>query len=144
MSSAGARDWESDCQVVEAPRPQVFAQNDTKRESLQKTPRDGMEHGDGEADTQWKGERITRRHHPGPAGEWSAGQGQQGEGAGVRLMDPIEGVRGPWTGEPWVKQGPGHSLRKARGGNWTGEDRHGSREELLWDAQHGRELQMSG
>ena len=32
----------------------------------------------------------------------------------------------------------------ARGGNQTGEVSHGSREELLWDARNGREMQASG
>ena len=32
MISAEAKDWASDCQGVEAPRPQVFAQKDTRQE----------------------------------------------------------------------------------------------------------------
>ena len=41
----------------------------TKRESLQTTPKDGSEHGEGKADSQKTGVRRTQRHHLGPAGD---------------------------------------------------------------------------
>ena len=45
---------------------------------LKKTPRDGTEHREGEAEAQGAGERITQRHHPGLAGDWAAGRGRKG------------------------------------------------------------------
>ena len=41
---------------------------------LQKTPIDGAEYGEGEAEAQGTGGRRTWRHHAGPSEEWSAGQ----------------------------------------------------------------------
>ena len=47
----GERAWASDRQGVEAPWPLVLVQKDTQREiKLQKTPRDGAEHREDEAD----------------------------------------------------------------------------------------------
>ena len=91
------RDWESNHQGVEAPRPQVFMQKDTQRGiKLQTTPRYGAEHGEGEADSQGAGGRRTRSHHPGPAGDWAAGQCRQGgigrADGGIRQRE--EGIPG--------------------------------------------------
>ena len=55
------RDWESDHQGVEAPRPQAFTQKDTQLViKLQMTPRDGAEHGEGEMGSQKKGGQRTQ------------------------------------------------------------------------------------
>ena len=78
-SSAGARAWESNHQVLEAPSPLVFAQNDTQTGiKLQKTPRDGAEHRKGEAEAEGTGGIITRRHHSRLAWERSGSQGWKG------------------------------------------------------------------
>ena len=62
-SSTGARAWASDCQGVKASRPQVFAQKDTRTgNKLQKTPRDGAENGEVEAEAQGTGGRRIQRH----------------------------------------------------------------------------------
>ena len=46
--SVEVRAWESNFQGVEAPRPLLFAQKDTRTGmKLQKTPRDCAEHGEG-------------------------------------------------------------------------------------------------
>ena len=60
------------------------------RIKLQKIPRDDAEHGEGKEEAQGKGGQRTRRHHPGPAGDWAACQGRNMVGAGVRLMQ--EGI----------------------------------------------------
>ena len=55
-SYTGARDWENHRQGVEALWPLDLAQNYTWREiKLQKTPRDGAEHREGDADAQDRG-----------------------------------------------------------------------------------------
>ena len=60
-SSVGLRDWASNHQGVEASWPINLAQKNTQREiKLQKTPRDGAEHREGEADAQGTGYRRTR------------------------------------------------------------------------------------
>ena len=47
---------------MEAPWPLELVQKDTQREiKLHKTPIDGSEHGDGEADAQGTGDRRTQR-----------------------------------------------------------------------------------
>ena len=98
-SSARARARASNHQGVEAPRPQVFTQKDTQRGiKLQTTPRDGTEHGEGESDAQGTGIYRTRRHHPGPAGDWDAGQGRQGRGAGVHMVEACRERKGTLDG----------------------------------------------
>ena len=103
-----------------------------------------MRHGDGETDTYGTGGRRTQWHHPGPTGDWAVRRGRQGGEAGMMLIETTEGGREPWTGEPWGQHRPGHRSRTARGGNWTGEGRHGLCEELLWTDRNGREAQTSG
>ena len=65
---------------------------------LHKTPRDGAEHGEGEAEAQGTGGRRTQHHHPGPADDWAAGRGRKGEGAGVQMVEAGTGRKGPLDG----------------------------------------------
>ena len=65
-------------------------------------------------------------------------------GGGWFLWSQAEGGRDPWTRKTWGWQGPGNRSRKTRGGNWTGEGRHSSREEFIFSARHGREAQTNG
>ena len=65
---------------------------------LQTTPRDGTEHGEGESDAKGTGIYRTRRHHPGLAGDWDAGQGRQGRGAGVHMVEACRERKGTLDG----------------------------------------------
>ena len=90
------RDWASDHQGVEAPRPQFFEQKDTRQESIfRRQSRDGAEHGEGEAEAQGAGGRRTQHRHPGPEDDWAAGRGRKGEGAGVQMVEAGRGRKGP-------------------------------------------------
>ena len=83
---------------MEAPRPLVFAQNDTQTGiKLQKTPRDGAEHRKGKAEAEGTGGIITRRHHSRLAVDLSASQGWQ-EGGGMRLIEAVRDRKGPLDG----------------------------------------------
>ena len=64
---------------------------------IQTTPRYSAEHREGEADAQGARVQRTRRHHPGPAGEWASGQGRLGGGgrAGVRMVEAGRESKGP-------------------------------------------------
>ena len=98
-SYAGARAWESNHQGVESPRPQVFTQKDTQRGiKLQKTQKDGAEHGEGDEDAQGTGRQRARRQHPGPSGGWASGQGRQGGEAGVQMVEAGIEKKGPLDG----------------------------------------------
>ena len=70
--------------------------------NLQNTPRDSAEIGEGKADVQGTGGRITRRHHSGTAGDWAAGPILAGGGSGRE----VDGGRKRGEGIPG-KDNPG-------------------------------------
>ena len=84
---------------MEAPWPLDLAQNDTQREiKHQKTPRDGAEHGEGEADVQETGDRRTQ-HRPIGIGRILDLQSRPaGGGSDVRETESVRGTKGPLDG----------------------------------------------
>ena len=50
---------------------------------------------EGRGESTGYGGRRTRRHHPGPSGDWDAGQGRQGGVEGVRWTESGRGRKGP-------------------------------------------------
>ena len=111
---------------------------------LHTTPRDGAKHGEGEADAQGTGGRRTRRHHPVPAGDWSAGLGRQGGRWVCGWWRQAEVGRDPWTGELWGRQGPDCAGRGSqRGATGGGKADTGSRDELLGLPSRGRKRRLA-
>ena len=65
-------------------------------------------------------------------------EASRGGGAGVRLMEAGRGRKGPLDGRDLGLAGTWAQVEDGKGGNRTGEGRHGSCEELLWSARNGR------
>ena len=100
------------------PRFQVFEQ---KGINIQKTSRDGAEHGEGEAEAHGTGGHTTRCHHPVPTGDWASGQGRKGGGEGVMMMEEDRGRKGPLDR---TNLGPkGTCLRRSRTENGRQTDK---------------------
>ena len=75
----------------------------------------------------------------GPPVEAGRGGGSECEG-----MEAGRGREGPLYRITLGLTGTWEQVEDCKGGNRTGEGRHGFLEELLWASQHGREAQTSG
>ena len=128
------RAWNINHQGVEAPRPQVFTQKYTQRGiKLHTTPRDGAEHGEGEADAQGKGkkehEATTRdRKETGPPVKEGRGRGSRpGDGGGRQREEGNHGRDNPGADRDLITQ-----VEDGKGGeSGKGKADTGLREKLL-------------
>ena len=99
ISNEWARAWASYCQGVESPWHINLAQKDTRRLiKLQKTPKDGVEHREGEAYAQGTGDGKTRRKPLGTGRRLGRRSSPAGGGSDVRVMVAVRGMKGPSDG----------------------------------------------
>ena len=102
---------------------------------LQKIPRDGAEHREDKAETQGQGGRRTRRHHQGTEEDWATGQGQQGRGEGVWIVEAVRERTGTLDGRTLgADRDLGAGQGRKRGGNHTSEGRHRLAQGTHWAA----------
>ena len=103
-------------EVVEVLKPPDLAQKDTQKGKSNFRRHQEMARNTGRARRIHMRRGIREEHdanHSGPAGDWAAGRGRHGGGAGVRMVETGRGRKGPSDGRT-----PGDDRDLGAGQGW--------------------------